>query len=404
MSSSYARIDEVAPPAAPPGSTVLDLAAVLLRHVRLLLLCTLLVAALAALYAFSQPRRWTSRVVLVPSSTSSGDSRLQLMASQLGLAGLANRGGGPGQSVAAIVKSRALRDSVSRAVRGARQTALSKRALDRLLRRGTSVSTDQLTRAVSIDISAPDPRLAQRLASAFPAAVNAIATQIALEAAAHKRETLERQIVLARANLLSSQQQLLAFQERTRTPQIQEQARQSVAAAAELQRGVTQQELRVAQLQRVSTPDNPEYRSALAQLATLRAQLRRLTSEGSEVFLSGRALPSVQLQMAQLMREYTKNDQIYSMLTADLVEAQLDLRNDMEVVSVLDAADLPERPSGPPRALILALGLFCGAALGAFLAFVAEYLEQARRPGEPFFVELDRLRGGQRQQRRAGVG
>jgi uncharacterized protein involved in exopolysaccharide biosynthesis len=305
-------------------------------------------------------------------------------------------GGNAAQSVAAIVKSQALRDSVSAHVRRTRQVDMSRRDLARLLKRNTSVGTDPVSRAIAIEVTTHDRAQAQRLAAAFPRAVNVIATEIALEAAAHKRETVEAQITLARQNLERSQARLLEFQQRTGTPQIQEQARQSVAAAAELQRAVTQQELTVAQLRRVATNDNPEYQAALSQLSNLRGQLRRLTSEGSEVFLSGRALPSMQLELAQRMRDYQKDEQVYSMLTADLMDAQLDLRDNLEVVSVLDAASLPERPSGPPRALIVVLGLFMGGVMGLFLAYAAEYMEKARRtrPDEPFFTELNRFRRG----------
>jgi tyrosine-protein kinase Etk/Wzc len=377
--------------------TVLDLAALALRRRRLVLGSMLVMTLLAGLYAFSRPRTWTSGVVVVPSA-SGGDSRGQVLASQLGLAALAGRvgGGGSGQSVPAIMKSKALRDSVSAYMRASHQTTLSRKALDKLLKRATSVGTDQATRAVSIDVTTTDPHLSQRLASAFPAAVNAIASRTALDAASHRREILERQIQLARQHLVRSQRALLTFQEQTGAPQIQEQARQTVAAGAELQRTITQQELKVAQLSRVSTPDNPEYRAAAAQLATLRGQLRRLTNQGSEVFLSGRALPGVQLEMAQRLRDYTTDEQIYTMLTSDLVDAQLDLRNDLEVVSVLDATELPDRPSGPHRILLLLAGMILGSLLGLFLAYCADYLARARDagPDEPFFSELKRLRGG----------
>jgi len=390
-----------------PQPSLLGFAALLLRHARLIAGTTVVVTVLAVLLALAIPRTWTSRVVLVPSSGGGGDSRMQLLASQLGMAGLASRGGGGStQSLAAIVKSQALLDSVSQHVRGTRQVTMSKRALGKLLKRGTSVGTDPVSRAVAIEVTATDPVMAQRLASAFPSAVNTIATEIAIEAATHKRETLDRQLGLARENLRRSQQALLAFQERTGTPQIQEQARQSVAAAAELQRGVTQQEVRVAQLRRVATPDNPELRSAVAQLETLRGQLRRLSSEGSEVFLSGRALPAVQLELAQRMRDYTKDEQVYSMLTADLVDAQLDLRDNLAVVSVLDAPQVPELPSGPHRKLIAVLGMALGAMLGLIAAYLVDSLQNARaaHPDEPLFVELKRLgRARQPNGKHAGV-
>ncbi|HEU4561722.1 MAG TPA: Wzz/FepE/Etk N-terminal domain-containing protein, partial [Longimicrobium sp.] len=142
MTSIHSRIDDDAPAAAPePG--LLAFAALMLRHFRLIVLTTLAVTALAVLAAFLLPRTWTSRVVLVPSAAGGGDSRMQMLAAQFGMGGLAGRmgGGNAGQSVAAIVKSKALRDSVSQYVRSTRQVNMSQRDLDRLLKRNTSVGT-----------------------------------------------------------------------------------------------------------------------------------------------------------------------------------------------------------------------------------------------------------------------
>lgn len=393
-------------PAEPREPTLLDSATVVLRRWKTILLVTLLFTSLAALVAFTSGRTWTAKLVLVPSS-SGGDSRMQMLASQLAIPGLAGRlgslgGSGSGQTVvAAIVNSKALRDSVSHAVRAAGHTDMDKKKLDKLLKSGTTVDTDPVDRSITIEVTAKDPQLAQRLAAQFPQAVNSIATAIAIEAAAHKRETVERQIEVARTNLQRSQQALLEYQERTGTPQIQEQARQTVAAAAELQRTITQQEARVAQLRRVATADNPDYQAAVAQLGTLRAQLRRLTTEGGEVFLSKGSLPTVQLELARRLRDYTKDEQIYTTLTAELVEAQMDLGDNLEVVSVLDAPELPDRPAGPRRGLLLVLGMMVGGMAGLFIAYTAEYISAARRtrPDEPFFVEWDRIRGA-----RAGNG
>lgn len=399
------RISSEPFPAPQEEPTLLHLAGVLLRRRRIIIVMVVLFTGLFGLMAFTTPRTWTARVVLVPSS-SGGDSRLQALAGQLAIPGLSAlagvRGGNSGQTVAAIVNSKAVRDSVGERARQAGHTALSRRQMQKLLKSGAEVDNDLVNRSIAVEVTTRDPRLSQRLAAGFPDAVNAIATSIAIEAAAHKRSTVERQIEVARQNLQTSQRALLDYQERTGTPQIQEQARQTVAAMGELQRAITQQELEVARLARVATPDNPAYRSAVAQLGTLRGQLRRLTTEGSEVLLAKGDLPAMQIELARRLRDYTKDEQMYTALTAEMLDTQLDLADQVEVVSVLDAPELPVEPSGPRRALLLVLGAMMGGMLGLCLAFASEYVSAARRarPHEPFFQEWDRMRaalpGGRR--------
>jgi tyrosine-protein kinase Etk/Wzc len=400
-----------------PGSGVEDggdagflrLATVILRRWKLILLVTAATTVLTAALVFSLPRTWTSRVVLVPSSSGSGDSRLQMLASAIpGLAGrLGSAGGGGAGStvVSAIVDSEAVRDSVGNAARQNGHTTLDERELRKLLKKAATVDIDPVDRSIAIEITTRDRELSRNLAAAYPDAVNSIATSIAIEAASHKRATLERQIEVAQENLQRTQEVLLEYQVRTGTPQIQEQARQTVIAAAELQRTVTQAELRVAELARVTTPDNPEYRAAVAQLSNLRGQLRRLATEGSDVLLSRSDLPAVQIELARRLRDYAKDEQAYTGLSAALLDAQLDLTERLEVVSVLDAANLPDKPSGPRRALMLVLAVMTGGMAGLFLAYTSEYMAAVRRarPDEPFFVEWDRMRQG-RGGARAGNG
>ena len=129
--------------------------------------------------------------------------------------------------------------------------------------------------------------------------------------------------------------------------------------------------------------------AAVAQLASQREQLRRLTAGGGagSVFLGTSELPDLKLGYTRLFREYTKDEQIYIALTASLASAQVDTNDDVAVVSVLDAAQVPDLPSGPRRKLMLMVGVLFGTLAGAVLAFAREFVRRARRdPGsEPFF-------------------
>lgn len=389
-----ARADDAA-----ADASVLDFAAVLLRRWKVIAASTLLFTALAALAAYTMPRTYTSRVVLVPSSGGGSDSRFQLLASQLQVPGLAAgvaRAGNPGM-VTAIVKSQAVRDSV-RVRLAADGGPAPDRALLAAALKSVAVETDPVDRSVKVDVVARDPRLAQRVAKQFPQAVNAIATSVAIQTAENRAETVQRQLAIAQANLQRSQRALTEYQQRTGTPAIQEQARQSVAAAGDLQREIAQQQVVVAGLRASSTPENPEYRAAVRRLNALRGQLSQLT-QGGELFPSRSALPAVQMELARRMREFEKDQQIYLTLTGELVDAQMNLREDLAVVSVLDAPALPDAPSGPRRGLLIVLGVMLGGVIGLFLAYAADYVAGMRRtrPDEPFFVEWDRLRGAGRR-------
>ncbi|HEX2079723.1 MAG TPA: GNVR domain-containing protein [Longimicrobium sp.] len=377
-----------------PEVRLLDLAAVLLRSWKTIVLLTLLGAAAAAAVALTQPRSYTTRVVVVPSVAES-EGRAQLLAAQLNIP-LLGRVGGASQNqslIEAIVRSRSLKDSIvlrvsPRADRG------EKERLGRILR-GTAIRSNPQDRSVTIEVTAPDPRLAARMANEFPDAINEIATRIAVETAQKKRAALEAQLTQAAEQLARSEEALRNFEKESGAPAVEEQARASVEAAAELQRAVSEAELRVQQLARVYTPDHPRYRAAVADLAARRQQLARITAGGGGALLGQSQLPDVKLGYTRLYRDFKRDEQIFISLTASLASAQSDASQDMAVVTALDTAVVPEVPSGPRVKLLVLVGMFFGGLLGLVAAFLREFMRRARRDpeSEPFFEAWNGFKG-----------
>jgi tyrosine-protein kinase Etk/Wzc len=289
--------------------------------------------------------------------------------------------------VEAILRSSSLRDSVIGRVFPRADTA-ERRRLRKLLKANTAVRSNPTDRSVSVAITMKDPQLATRLAAQYPGVINEIATRLSVQTAMRKRDALERQLVDARNRLVASEERLRSYEKATNTPAVEEQARRSVDAAAELQRAIIAQELVVAQIRRSATPGNPRLLAAEGQLAALRGQLERLNRGGrGDVFLGSREIPDLKLGYTRVYREYVKDEQIYVALTASLASAQVDTNDDLAVVSVLDDASVPDSPSGPHRKLMVVVGLLFGALAGMVLAFAREFVRRARgRPeSEPFF-------------------
>ena len=384
----------VSPNGGEPEVRLLDLSAVVLRAWKLIALLALLAGAAAAALALATPRSWTSQVVVVTSS-SGGDSRAQLIAAQLrlpsGLGGALGGLGGAGQNQAlieAILRSNTLRDSVIRRV-APRAGQAEFRRLRKLLKKNTAVRSNPSDRSVTVEVTMTDPRVAARYASQYPDLINEIATRLSVQTAMSKRNALERQLADARNRLVRSEERLRSYEQATNTPAVEEQARSSVNAAAELQRAIIEQELVVAQIGRSATPDNPRLRAAQAQLGALRGQLARMNAGGGrdDMFLGAREIPGLKLNYLRLYREFAKDEQIYVALTASLASAQLDTSDDLAVVSVLDDAAVPDKPSGPHRKLMVIGGLLFGALAGMVLAFFREFVRRARTQpeSEPFF-------------------
>ncbi|HEU4882487.1 MAG TPA: Wzz/FepE/Etk N-terminal domain-containing protein [Longimicrobium sp.] len=384
--------DEAGDPPRGDEIRLLDYVAVLLHRWRSIALCTVLAVVAGIAIVKLSPPVYTSNTVLVPSPES--NDRSSMMA-QLPTFVTARMGGGSvGQKlVTGILNSRSLRDSVAhRVMREIPGTTAAE--IYRVLGKGTrrKVSADG---SITVEVDAHDPRVAAAVARHFPGLINEMATRLAVDAAGSKGEVLEKQVAQAREKLAISEQRMVDFQRNSGTADVQEQARQGLEAASSLQQAIFAKEVEVSQLRRTLAPGHPRLQAGESELATMRGQLARVTGGGaSGVFPGAREVPDLRAAATRVMREYKTDEQVYLALSAELANAQVNVREDMTVVSVLDPPLVPENPRGSlPR--VLTASLMLGLVLGVILAFVREYMARVSHDpnNEPFRAALDNFKG-----------
>lgn len=365
---------------------VLDLAAVPIREWKSVLGVLALVLLTATVWFFVRPDRYITTTTLVPApGESSGRSQL---ASQLPAA-LAIRipGSTPSHErlVGAILRSQSLRDSLASRVSARYENREEiEEEVYRILAKGTEIRQNQADGSITIDVTAKHPRLAAEVAAEFPTLISELATDLSVTSAYEKRRVLERQLVDARDRLVQSEQRLLEFQQSRGAIDVAEQARQTFATAAQLEQAVIEQELEVGQLRRMLTPDHPELRAAMSELAMKREQLRRLTSgdrSSGDVLLTQRDLPEIRVEAIRRMREFSTDEQVYLSLTAALAATQVDVNDNLALVSVLDAPKVPQEPAGSLLRLLVTSALL-GLVLGLVVAYGREFARQIRRDPE----------------------
>jgi tyrosine-protein kinase Etk/Wzc len=374
---------------------LLDLGAIILKRWRTVL-GTVAGTVLASLViALLLPKTYTAHTVLLspPSQAAGGAQLIAAQLSGLSLPGLAGGASSDQRLIEVIAKSRSLADSMVSRVESERT---HEEEIREILAKTTEIKSNP-DGSVVIEVRGEDRRLVAQVANEFPALLNTMAAQIGAQAALRRVEFLENQLDYARDKLVQSEQRLVEFQERQNAPEIQDQARRTIEAAAQLQQQIIEKEIQVSQLRRTATPDNPALRSAMAELNAHRVQLNRLTAgrrDDDRLFLSLGESPELKVAAARLMREFTKNEQVYVSLTAALADAQIEANNNLPVVSVLDPAIVPGSPSAPKVKLILALAALLGLVLGLIAAFAGESVRSAREKpeNEPFFAAWNQLK------------
>lgn len=392
------------------GPRFLDVAAVVLRRWKLVLAIALLTMAAAVATALLTPAKYVASTTMVPFTGAQARGGLGLAQLPAGVASLIGGGATANPSerlVGSMLKSQTLTDSL---VGRLAPRYVTEAELRQILRDGTRVQRNP-DGSVVVQVRAGDPRLATRVANTFPVLVNDLMARVSTEGAQRKQSFLQAQLNGARERLLTAEQRLLAFQRTRGASDVDEQARRTLDAAAELNTALMEQERRVAELRRTLAPGHPQLQAAQAELSTVRAQLRRVTSgnSGSPMFVPLGEGGELKAASSRLLREFAQQEQIYQALTAALAETQLDANNNLPVLSVLDVAQLPGPSGSLPRTVVLA-GLF-GMLLGVVFALVSDVVARARaNPANAgFFAAWDEVRDDARRllpgaRRRAPVG
>ncbi len=340
-------------------------AAALFREWRTVVVVT--VATMAAALAVSAilPRSYRAKVVLYPAEGKQSGAQSLLGQNPLAMLAMGGMGTPNRQLIGLVLTSRSIEDSIARRVGEPRRA---------------KVETTRQDGSIIVNIYDRDPVKAARIANLYPVLANASISRIGVEAAERRRVTLDAQLEGARQRMNAAEERLTRFlRDQQGGPELAAQAAATLQAAAELQREVGQLEIRVAQLRRSSTPENPTLRAAIADLAARRSQLQRLASSGA-----GPALPSFQrsseLKVAGVreMREAQEAQQIYTGLRAQLLGAEMDVAQDLPAISVLDPALVPEEPDALSWPLVVALSALLGLALGCGVVLLRASLRHAR--------------------------
>jgi uncharacterized protein involved in exopolysaccharide biosynthesis len=98
--------------------------------------------------------------------------------------------------------------------------------------------------------------------------------------------------------------------------------------------------------------------------------------------------PLLAFEYNRLNRQVQLRQEVYQTLTKAHEEARIAEVRDTPVLTVIDSAVAPVRPSGPRRVLGTTVALIFGGALGALFAYLATARDRARRSPTPDYLEF----------------
>lgn len=357
--------------------SLLDLAVVLARRVRLLAGLPLAVGLVVLAASFLVKPTFTASTQLLPPQQQSSTAAAILgslggAAGALGggLAGLKN----PADQWVGLLKSRVIADALIQ--RFDLKNLYENEYLFQTrnaLAGNTRISAGK-DGLIDIEVDDHDPQRAATMANAYVEELQRLTNALAVTEAAQRRLFFQKQLQEAKAGLIKAE---VALKEGGINASVLKTSPEAaVTQLAQAQAAVAAQEVKVRVLRGSMTESNPEVRQAALELDSLRAQLRR-----AEQATPGQGQADAAQYIARY-REFKYYETLFELFARQYELARADEARDGALVQVVDPAVVPEYKSKPKRALLAVLATVLTFLLCATWVLVANALQNYRqRPG-----------------------
>ena len=275
-------------------------------------------------------------------------------------------------------------------VYGARYKQDARKTLEKY----TSVDEDRKSGVLSITVTDVSPQRARDLAQAYVEELDRLTSQVSTSAARRERIFIEQRLAAVKTDLQDAEQQFSAFASKKGTPDIKEQAKAMVEAAALLQGQVIAAQSELQGLEQIYTGNNIRVRSLRARVAELQSQLQKLggsdaslaesASDPEKMYPSIRELPLLGVQWADLYRRMKIQETVYELLNQQYELTRIQEAKEIPTIRVIDPANVPERKSWPPRLMIIVLLTACSLVVTAAWIAGTAYWEKVdpHNPGK----------------------
>lgn len=363
------------PPAAEDDEiSLLDLALVVAENLRLLVLGPLAVGLAALGISFTINPTFTASTLFLPpqQQQSAAAAMLQQLGALGGLAGAAAGLKNPNDQFVAFLKSRAVEDAlIERFKLVERYEADFKQDARKTLENASRISAGK-DGLITVEFDDVDPAFAAQVANAYVEELSKLLKSLAVTEAQQRRAFFEKQLAQAQQNLTRAQQALQATG--VNTGAIKGNPEAAVSAVAELQARIAAQEVKLGVMRGYLTDASPELKTALSELAGLKAQLVKAGQP---------ALPAgADADYIARFRDFKYHETLFELFSKQYEIARVDESREGAVIQVVDVATPPERKSKPKKALIAVLTTLATGFVLLLWVFMRQALRNSRQDAE----------------------
>jgi uncharacterized protein involved in exopolysaccharide biosynthesis len=238
----------------------------------------------------------------------------------------------------------------------------------------TNIAEDRKTGIISITVTDRDPSRAAAMARDYVDELSRLVGELSTSSAHRERLFLEDRLAAVKQDLDQASTEFSEFSSKNATLDISDEGKAMVEGAAVLQGQLIAAESELQGLEQIYTSNNVRVRSLEARIQELKHQLQKLGGSdanpttqvsSTDLYPSIRQLPLLGVRYGELYRRTKIQETVYTLLTQQYEMAKVQEAKEMASVKILDAADVPEKKSFPPRLLMAGLGTVLSVMLAA---------------------------------------
>jgi tyrosine-protein kinase Etk/Wzc len=354
--------------------SLLDLLQVVVDNLRLLVLGPL-VSGLAALgISFAITPTFTAKTQFLPpqQQQSAAASMLASLGALGGLAGAATGIKSPADQYIAFMKSVSVQDALIDRFKLVERYEAKLKTYARLeLTANVRIVTGK-DGLIGVEVDDKDPKFAADLANAHVEELRNLLGRLAVTEAQQRRMFFEKQLQITKENLSKADEALKSSG--INSSVLKSSPSSAVEAVARLKAGISVQEVKLGSMRNYLTENSPEFKQAMNELGSLKAQLAK--AEKEEPASQGTS------DYVARYREFKYQETMFELFAKQFELAKVDESREGAVIQVLDIAEPPERKAKPKKAMIaIIVAMAAGFALLLFV-FVRSSLKNASQDEE----------------------
>ena len=289
------------------------------------------------------------------------------------------------------------------------------------LERNTNITEDRKSGVLTLTVTDRDPQRAAGIARAYIDQLDTLMAQLNTSSAHRERVFLEDRLTSIKSDLEAAEKDFSQFASKNGAIDISAQGRAMLQSAAGLQGELIAAQSELEGLRQIYADSNVRVRSTEARIAELRSQLAKLggkydpgpasttspaapsgasadaaSNDGSDSYPTLRQLPILGVPYADKYRTLKVEEAVFETLTKQYELAKVQEAKEIPSVKVLDAPEIPERKSFPPRTLIVIGGAILALGLSVMWILGEQRLRRID-PGDPGMVFAQEVYGTVRE-------